>query len=201
MLWFGTTPCEPAVEHLLNTQQIGLMCQPGSNPPRAGWIWAADNGAFGKNYNEDKWLRWLAKDHPRSGCVLAAVPDVVGDHAATVELWARLHTVVKEHRYPAAFVLQDGAVSEEVPWGEMDCLFVGGSTDFKYSQTAWNLAAEAKERGLWVHIGRVNSWKRLRYWRPIAHSADGTHLTYGPTKKVTDVERWATLLRREQTLL
>jgi hypothetical protein len=196
MLWFGTTPFEPAVRHLLDTQQIGLMCQPMSNPPIAGWWWAADNGAFGKNYNEEKWLRWLSKDHPRSGCVFAVVPDVVGDHGRTRELWARLHPVVKALRYPVAFVLQDGATSDGVPWQEMDCVFVGGTTEFKYSRTAWSLAEEGKERGLWVHVGRVNSWRRLQYWLPIAHSADGSHISFGPSKNVEDVKRWAARLRQ-----
>lgn len=42
---------------MLNAHELALMSQPGSNPPRAGWIWAADNGCFAAKWDEATWLR------------------------------------------------------------------------------------------------------------------------------------------------
>ncbi len=41
-------------------------------------------------------------------------------------------------------------------WHRLDALFVGGSTYFKLGPTAAGLVREAKRRGLWTHMGRVN---------------------------------------------
>ena len=147
MLYLGTSPCEPAVADMLDHRRLGLMCQPGSNPPRAGWLWAADNGCFSDKWDETKWRVWLSKDHPHSGCLFAVVPDVVADHEATLaRFWDYRQTVV-DTRYPVAFVGQDGATETSVPWIAMDCLFIGGTTEWKMSPTAFcslpRLAAEA----------------------------------------------------------
>ena len=40
---------------------------------------------------------------------------------------------------------------------------IGGTTSWKLGPAAAGLAAQARRRGLWVHLGRVNSLKRLRY--------------------------------------
>ena len=61
---------------------------------------------------------------------------------------------------PVAFVLQDG--QEDLPLPEADCYFVGGTTKFKLSQTAHDLVREGKTRGALIHMGRVNSLRRLQ---------------------------------------
>lgn len=195
MLWMGTSPNQPEIAAMLDRHEIGLMCQPASNPPRAGWLWAADNGCFAATFKEDKWRKWLEKPHPRSGCLLATVPDVVGDHDATMARWKNMHEYVRSLRYPVAFVAQDGAHEGNVPWDEMDVLFIGGTNSFKQGMGSGLLAKAARERGKWVHVGRVNSLKRLMFWAELADSADGTFLAYGPQTNAPRVKGWVESLR------
>ena len=200
MLWMGTSPAQPEVAAMLDRHEIGLMCQPASNPPRAGWLWAADNGCFTTSgtWRDDRWMGWLEKPHPRAGCLMATVPDVVGDHTATLDRFRRYADRVRELRYPVAFVLQDGASEAGVPWVDIDCLFIGGTTSFKQGLVAERLARVARERGKWVHVGRVNSLKRLLHWHGVADSSDGTFLAYGPEKNAVRVAEWVRALRNGQ---
>lgn len=68
----------------------------------------------------------------------------------------------------------------------------GGSTEWKVGPEACNLAAVASSLGKWIHVGRVNSERRFRYAQAIrADSCDGTYMTYGPGKNLTNVLAWA----------
>lgn len=75
-----------------------------------------------------------------------------------------------ESAFPLAFVAQDGITDMDMAdvWhcGFIRCLFIGGSTDFKLSRSAADMARHAKGLGWTVHMGRVNSLKRIEY----AHS-------------------------------
>ncbi len=196
MLWMGTSPNQPEIAAMLDRHEIGLMCQPASNPPRAGWLWAADNGCFAATFKESKWQAWLEKPHPRSGCLLATVPDVVGDHESTMIRFRKWHEYVRSLRYPVAFVAQDGANETNVPWSDMDVLFIGGTDSFKQGFGSGLLARAARDRGKWVHVGRVNSLKRLMHWAEIADSADGTFLAFGPQRNAPRVKSWVESLRQ-----
>lgn len=202
MIWLGTCPHEPAVAAMLDAHEIGLMSQPTTHPAKTGWIWAADNGCFttSATWRDSKWMSWLEKPHPISGCLFAVVPDVVGDHEATMDRFRRYANRVRELRYPVAFVAQDGATVKTIPWSDLDCLFIGGTTDFKQGLVAERLANEARVRDKWVHVGRINSLKRLMHWNGVADSSDGTHLTYGPKKKADEVARWVRALRQTQQI-
>jgi hypothetical protein len=47
------------------------------------------------------------------------------------------------------------------------------------------------ERGLHVHMGRINTHRRPRYAAAIGcHSADGTYLAYGPDKNLPKLLHW-----------
>ena len=53
------------------------------------------------------------------------------------------------------------------------------------------IAAEAKARGKWIHMGRVNSERRYRYAADIGcDSADGTYLTFGPDQNLPRLMAW-----------
>lgn len=53
------------------------------------------------------------------------------------------------------------------------------------------LVAEAKRRGKWVHMGRVNSGKRFRYAAAIGcDSVDGTYLTNGADTNLPKLLAW-----------
>jgi hypothetical protein len=147
-----------------------------------GWPWAADNGAFSR-FDEHLYLMmldWMAELPPP---IFVTVPDVVGDAEATLALYEEWEDALGSRGLPRAFVAQDGLVAGDarVPWDRLECLFIGGKDDengfpaFKLGETAALLVREAKERGKWVHIGRVNSPPRMRYCRSIgADSIDGS---------------------------
>lgn len=173
---------------------LGQMCTPRErrNPlPRA--TWAADNGCYGTGYPGDvAWLAWLRKHRPhRARCLFATAPDVVGDAQATLTRSLPWLPVIRALNYPAALVAQDGLEHLPVPWDQFDVLFLGGSTAWKTGAAAADLTAEAVTRGKPVHMGRVNSLRRFRYAADLGcTSADGTHLTYRPTKYLPEVRRW-----------
>jgi hypothetical protein len=141
----------------------------------------------------EKWLAWLDSytAEERTRCQFTALPDVVGDAAATAELSYQYARQVRAMGYRAALVIQDGQENVPVRWDEIDAIFIGGSTEFKLGEVARLLVAEAKRRGLWVHMGRVNSLKRMKIaesWG--CDSTDGTYATYAPTKNVPNLLAW-----------
>ena len=142
--------------------------------------WACDNSAF-SNPDDSKYWKlcmnsWgMQTYHPP---LWMAVPDVVGDHAATRRLfdWWMQYWLSEMAFIPfrLAFVLQNGCTVDEVPWDDIAAVFVGGDNEFKLRQSA-DLIGEAKERCKLVHIGRVNTHRRLRYAYDLgADTVDGT---------------------------
>lgn len=209
MLYLATSPSYSGVVDLLDRRRLGLMCQPGTNHPRVGWLWGADNAchraecfdrgcaatgyACVTKWDEARWLRWLRSENlPRPGALFATAPDTVGDAALTIDRFvggAYTH-LIRAARYPVALVAQDGMEDLEVPWADLDVLFIGGSTDWKLGEGARAVAAEARARGKWVHVGRVNSSGRYRAWAPDADSADGSFLSFGPDQNLPRLMRW-----------
>lgn len=160
----------------------------GQQPP-AGQPWAADNGRFSapQDYTDAGYLAWLER-MPVESCLFATAPDVVGDAAATLALSSPLLGPIRQLGYPVALVGQDGLEHLTVPWDDFDVLFIGGTTDWKLSPAAAGLVEEAKRRGKWVHMGRVNSRRRLAYADAIGcDSADGTVLKHDVSR---DVAGW-----------
>lgn len=170
---------------------LPLMLQPGMRQyPDAGQVHALDNGCFKRTrWREEVWRRFLDQRRPwQSTCLFAVVPDVLGDAAATIERFHRTAGEVRRRGYRVAFVAQDGLELQAAPWSDFDVLFIGGTTAFKLSEAAYQLVAEAKRRGKWVHIGRVNSLERnLAFLAAGADSSDGTVLRFDPNRPV---RRW-----------
>ena len=173
---------------------LGFIETPAQGNIRpTGVTWCADNGCFGKGYPGDEaWLAWLASHaNEAATCLFAVAPDVVGDAAATLIRSLPWLPQIRALGYPAAFVAQDGLEALEVPWDAFDVLFIGGSTEWKLQRHARALAAEARSRGKWVHMGRVNSRRRYRYAEHIGcDSVDGTFLTYGPRRNLPELLAW-----------
>lgn len=178
-------------EHI-NNGTIGVLNTPATNKAiHPGWVWAADNGAFNaKTYvGDEKWFAWLSSQ-PRDGCLFATAPDVVGDHTATVERSAPWLPRIRDLGFPAAFVLQDGATAETVPWDDFDVAFVGGTDAFKLGG-ADDLIVEAQRRGKKVHVGRVNSGQRYeRFALMGVDSCDGTCLAFGHDINLPSLLAW-----------
>jgi hypothetical protein len=122
------------------------------------------------------------------GCLWVVAPDVVADARATLTRFKMWQPVLSYFDYPAAFVAQDGIEDITIPWNDFECLFIGGTTAFKLSKQAARLAGEAKARGKWVHMGRVNSHSRLQYALAVGvDSVDGTGFSQFGEEKL----RWA----------
>lgn len=179
----------------MSAGEIDMLATPitGHRPP-PGATWAADNGCFGKGYpGDDAWLAWLAKftAEERTRCLFAVAPDVVGDAVATQERAAPFLATVRGLGFPVAYVAQDGLENLGVPWDEFDALFIGGTTEWKLGTAARDLVRQARTRGKWVHMGRVNSQRRLLYAQAIGcQSADGTFLVFGPDVNLPRVLTW-----------
>jgi hypothetical protein len=169
-----------------------------------GRTWCADTGCFAQpeRFDLGRYLDWLAAYAAAiDRCLFATAPDVVGDAAATLARSAPVLPLIREIGYPAALVAQDGLESLAVPWDAFDCLFVGGTTGWKLSEVAYALVAEARRRGKWTHMGRVNSLRRLRAAMVGGYdSADGTFLAFGPDVNLPRVTAWLDALRRQPAL-
>lgn len=193
----GCIPSKPELQQALVNAGVGALLTPFSqrNCPD-GWTWAADNGCFGTQWNEHRWLSWLKSFTNPGDALFATVPDTVGNHQETLVKWSQWNHTVKNLGYRTAFVLQDGAQENEVPWSELDALFIGGTTEYKLSDDSRRMVRTAKTLGKWVHMGRVNSRKRIE----LAHhwgcdSVDGTFLAFGPdinTPKLIEMMNMAT---------
>lgn len=192
---YHATPSTPPVRDAMASGLVDAICTPrqGTRLPE-GATWCADNGCFGKGYPGDApWIEWLASFTPEQidRCRFAVAPDVVGDAAATLARSMPWLPKIRALGYPAAFVAQDGLESECIPWDAFDVLFIGGTTAWKLGHRARAVVTEAKSRGKWVHMGRVNSEKRLLYATAIGcDSADGTYVAFGPDQNLPRVLAW-----------
>jgi hypothetical protein len=106
-------------------------------------------------------------------------PDVVGEAGLTSLLFEEYAPILWRYGLPPAYVLQEPGVEYEhwsVPWGAMGALFIGGATTaFKLGPQVEAIVDEARQRGIWIHMGRVNSLRRLAYAASIGcDSIDGT---------------------------
>jgi len=67
----------------------------------------------------------------------------------------------------------------------------GTGSTARPAAAARELVREAKRRGKWVHMGRVNSLKRLQYATSIGcDSADGTYLVKAPDGNLPTLLAW-----------
>lgn len=178
--------------HLYDDGTLGLLNTPANGYViKPGWTFACDNGCFNERtyVGDEAWFAWLQRQ-PREGCLFATAPDVVGDHAATVERSAPWLSRIRALGFPAAFVLQNGATIDNVPWDDLDVAFVGGDDTFKLGG-ADDLIREAQRRGKRVHVGRVNSGQRYeRFAHMGVDSADGTFLAFGPDVNLPRLLSW-----------
>jgi hypothetical protein len=155
-----------------------LLVSPAGVLRTEGFPYALDNGAW--TYHQ-KSLPFDGNAFARAVDLLGAradwivIPDRVGDAAGTFELfeqwWPRLHGAGL-----LLFALQDGMTAADVA---QVCrpgvgLFVGGSTAFK-ERDARGWGEFARARSLYLHMGRVNSARRIAIAAEAGvHSVDGT---------------------------
>jgi hypothetical protein len=78
----------------------------------------------------------------------------------------------------------------DIPWDQVDWLFVGGSTAWK-CDGAFTLIRAARDHGKKIHIGRINSLARFRMFASVADTCDGTILAFGPNIHAPRIRAWA----------
>jgi hypothetical protein len=184
----------------------GYMLTPmiGNKVDFNGTLWAADTGCFNQpeKYSQEEYLAWLRERSQYSNrCLFATAPDVVGDAEATMVKSLPMFPLLRAEGYRAALVAQDGLEDIDVPWDEFDCLFIGGTTQWKLSEAAYQLAVEAENRGKWTHMGRVNSWRRLKAAAVSGYdSADGTYLVFGPDFLLPKLNAWLDALNTQSVM-
>jgi hypothetical protein len=154
-------------------------------------FWAADNDAF-SGFDSDRYLRMLdAAAEAEVAPQWITVPDVVGDHDRTMEMWHKWKGKLLERNLPPAFVLQNGIedyldyhLTQWSDWilpPEAACYFIGGDNHFKFSKVVefitgmsnggFNVDGNPK----WMHMGRVNSVRRMNWAKKMGcDSCDGS---------------------------
>jgi hypothetical protein len=205
VLYIGT-PSGPDVRAAMAAGDLACMTTPAQgNRIPDGAEYFCDNGRFGKHYVGDvRWFEWLQRTVARYGadrCLGAVAPDVPFDAAGTLAESLPWLARIRELGIPAAFAAQDGCDLLGVPWDAFDVLFIAGSTEWKTGPVAERLSREAKARGKWVHMGRVNSRHRLRIAEWFGcDSADGTYLAFGPDKNLGLLRGWLDELHHTPSL-
>lgn len=170
----------------LSHPMLGFMITPdmGNHVPEDSW-WAMDNACFNHpdDFNFDRFERSLKARMAYAGdrLLFVVTPDVPFDADGTIRRFEEYKDRMKKLGAPVAFVTQDGMQLEDLPWNDFDAMFVGGSTVWKTGTESGALIREAKRRGKWVHMGRVNSLRRLYVAESMGcDSVDGTFLAKGP---------------------
>ena len=151
----------------------GQLLTPLTRYANAGVTFAIDNGAFSR-FDAKGFANLIKRNEPsKDRCLFVTIPDVVGSGRRTLEVWRR-RSLFCQH-WPLAFVAQDGVEDLEIPWDELDCLFVGGRDPWKDSQSSLDLVKTAKLLGKHVHVGRVNTHRRFELFSSLgADTCDGS---------------------------
>lgn len=167
--------------------------------------WVMDNYAY-SGFDTGAFMAMLQAFHGRKGCRFVAAPDVPFDAKATLDRWPFWSSVIRGVGFVPALVAQDGLTVSDVPWRDLGALFIGGSTEWKTGRQARDLCAYAKTRGLWVHVGRVNTRGRIREIADMgADSFDGSGWSRWPDTRIPKGVAWTeqavTQQREQQALL
>lgn len=154
-----------------------------------GFPYALDNGAWsaytqGRPFDVAAFS--VALDRMGEGADWAVIPDIVAGGHASLDLSLRWMRRVLDSTKRGMIAVQDGLdVADVAPFvGPRVGIFVGGSTAWKLETLpAW--ASLGRDKGAWVHVGRVNTARRISACAIAgATSFDGT-----------SVSRFATTIR------
>ena len=153
---------------------LGQLITPLTGYSDWGGVYAIDNGAF-SGFPEDKFRRLLLRqDSRKEDCLFVTCPDIVGAGQRSIELFKRRARWIPEG-WRVAMVAQDGMEDLEIPWDDMQALFIGGGDPWKDSRGAADIVRTAKTLRLWVHVGRVNTPRRFQHFADLgADSCDGS---------------------------
>lgn len=193
MIYYAN-PSTEMIRDEMSAGRLGCITTPhqGNETFPDEWDVIADNGCFSARWDEHHWWSWLV-DQPRrfrfAVCPDVFHPDGSECHEATVERWERYGLRMRIAGFTPAFVCQVGATPSNLP-DDAEVLFLGGTTEWKLGPEAWRICREWRE-SRWVHMGRVNSKRRLDTARAMGcHSVDGTYLTFGPDVNLPRLLSW-----------
>lgn len=158
------------------------------------WEYGLDNGAWTafqkkEEWSEEPFVRLVEQYAPCARFVVA--PDIVAggmDSLRRSEAWLPRLDAARIVLVP----VQDGMEPRDVRsmLSNRVGIFMGGSTEWKWQRLA-DFAQLAREIGCYLHVGRVNTVRRIRYCTAVgAHSFDGTSATmYAVTLPKLDAAR------------
>jgi len=142
-----------------------------------------DNGAF-TIFEGPKFARMAQIGFADDLCMFVIMPDIYGDHEETLARFTYWYRKLDLDEYPReahadklGFVAQDGCTVDTMPeslWDLIGCIFIGGTDSYKESPEVYDLIQEAKIRNKWVHVGRVNTPRKIVYFHGLADSFDGS---------------------------
>jgi hypothetical protein len=134
--------------------------------------YAIDNGAYNyylRKVDFDEKAFYKLLDTWATGCDWVAIPDSVGNWEETkamLDVWVPR---LLEYKVPLLVVVQDGSevnnykdVHMLLDRMDIQGIFVGGTTDWKLSNIQ-GLSDVCKQHNKHIHVGRVNSVKRLKH--------------------------------------
>lgn len=147
-----------------------------------GFAYCLDNGAWsaftqGRPFDERAFTVALAK--LGAGADFTVIPDMVAGGLASLEFSLRWMRAVLDESPRGMLAVQDGMTPADVSGflGPRVGLFVGGSTAWKL-KTMHQWCELGQRHGAWVHVGRVNSARRIHLCSTLgATSFDGTSAT------------------------
>lgn len=171
-----------SLKNRLSDLVCGQLLTPLTNFKNWGGVFAIDNGGF-SGFNAPAFYRLLNRNKGNAkACLFVAMPDVVGSARRTLELYEQRHDQGWiPATFKAALVAQDGIEDLDIPWRNVDAIFVGGCDPWKDSKASVDVVRTAKILGKHVHVGRVNTARRFRIFHEAgADTCDGTGVVRFP---------------------
>lgn len=153
---------------------LGQLLTPLTRYRDWGGKYGIDNGAY-SGFPEEEFLRLLRRQENRKeDCLFVTCPDIVGSGQRSIEIFRRRRLWIPDG-WKVALVIQDGMEDIEIPWDELDAIFVGGMDPWKDSKAAADIVKTATIFKKWKHIGRVNTPRRFQHFAELgADSCDGS---------------------------
>jgi hypothetical protein len=187
-------------------QTLGVLAVPKArNAPKSleeiGLPIAADNGCFG-GLDSQSFVEMLNSFREEKVALdWVAVPDVVCDADKTFVLWGQWERIVRAFGFVPAMVIQDGATRADVDMFSPPAVFIGGSTDYKLGEEARKITKMVRSQGKPVHMGRVNTFARIKYAVDIGcTSCDGSGFSKWPDTRIPLGLRWIDrAMKKKQT--
>lgn len=169
--------------------EVGQLLTPLTRYRLRAKKFAIDNGGFKELDVPGLFSLLKREEQNRADCLFVTVPDIVGSAQRTLELFD--HFKGQLAGWPLALACQDGQESLRIPWGEIEAVFIGGSTNWKCSHHVVQIIKTAKILGKWVHAGRVNDPQRWKHFEGLGvDSADGSGLARYTHMRVSIANRF-----------